>query len=174
MELHPYVSQVQAHLTAAAALGDERTRQTADALAAAAELAMRLAVLAAVSAAADEITATLLDAPGAPAVAVRIDGDDLRVEVRTADTSAEEPTGAPEDADASARISLRLSETLKADIETAAKTESVSVNTWLVRAAARALTPNRPPRGPGFGPTASFEVNRGGHNVHRITGWING
>ncbi len=44
--------------------------------------AVRLALLGAVSAAANGITAALLDSPGAPAVAVRIDGADLRVEVR--------------------------------------------------------------------------------------------
>src|SRR6476661_1585078 len=138
MELHPYVNQVQTHLAAAAALGDDRTRQTAEALAAAAEPAMRLAVLAAVSAAADEITATLLDSPGSPAVSVRLDGDELRVEFRMTEPAPEAPcTAAPEDADASARISLRLSETLKADIEVAARNDTVSVNTWLVRAAAR-------------------------------------
>ena len=73
MELTTYVHQVQKHLSAAAALGDEQTRNTADALATAAEPAMRLAVLAALSAAADEITAALLDSPGAPAVSVRLD-----------------------------------------------------------------------------------------------------
>lgn len=178
MELHPYVAQVQAQLTAAAALGDDRTRQTAEALAAAAEPALRLAVLAAVSAAADDITAALLDSPGAPAVAVRIDGDDLRVEVRSAEAAPEAapaPAATAEDADASARISLRLSEALKADIETAARTESVSVNTWLVRVAGRALAHNQ------SRPQMGWEVNwtpgrdsGSARNAHHITGWING
>jgi uncharacterized protein (DUF1778 family) len=170
MQLQPYVGQVQAHLTAAAALGDDRTRQTAEALAAAAEPAMRLAVLAAVSAAADEITAALLDSPDSPAVSVRLDGDDLRVEVRTTQAAPEAPTAGADDADASARISLRLSESLKTDIENAARTDSVSVNTWIVRAAARALQPGRPPRAGGWDGRGS-EVH--GNSAHRITGWIN-
>jgi hypothetical protein len=169
MQLQPYVGQVQAHLTAAAALGDDRTRQTADALAAAAEPAMRLAVLAAVSAAADEITAALLDTADAPSVSVRLDGDDLRVEVRTAEAAPEPPAAGVEDTDASARISLRLAESLKADIENAARTDSVSVNTWLVRAAARALQSARGPRPAWDG---RGNENRG-NNPHHITGWIN-
>ncbi|HEY7008768.1 MAG TPA: hypothetical protein VH395_07505 [Jatrophihabitantaceae bacterium] len=166
MQLHPYVSQVQAQLAAAAALGDERTRATADALAAAAEPAMRLAVLAAVTAAADDITEALLDSPGAPSISVRIDGDELRVEVRTAETVPDTPAG--EDADASARISLRLSEALKSGIEAAARADTVSVNTWLVRAASGALA--RGTRLPGGRPVREA---RGGSS-HHITGWING
>ena len=49
---------------------------------------------------------------------------------------------------------------------------------WLLRSAGFTSAAFGGPRigGPGFGPGpgASFEVNRGGHNVHRITGWING
>jgi hypothetical protein len=169
MQLHPYVGQVQAQLTAAAALGDERTRATAEALAAAAEPAMRLAVLAAVSAAADEITEALLDSPGAPTITVRIDGDELRVEVRSAETPPEAPAPSGEDADASARISLRLSESLKSDIEAAARADAVSVNTWLVRAASRALVPAVRAQ---TAARVAREV-RGGSS-HHITGWING
>src|SRR6478609_9524291 len=121
MQLSPYVAEVQAQLRAAAALGDDATRRVADALAAAAEPATRLAVLAAVTAAADEITAALLDSPDAPQVAVRLDGEDLRIEVRVAE-AAHETAG--EDAEASARISLRLSEALKSDVEAAAKADA--------------------------------------------------
>lgn len=162
MHVDPYVIQVQTQLVAAAALGDEHTRHTAEALVEAAEPAMRLAVLTAVTAAADEITAALLDAPGAPAIAIRVDGDELRVDVRATEAAPEDtPLAATEDADVNARISVRLSEALKSDIETAARAEGVSVNTWLVRTAARALTR----RG------AARDRERGGHE---IAGWING
>ena len=171
MELHSHVAQVQEQLENAAALGDERTQQTAAALASAAAPALRLAILAAVSAAADEITAALLDAPGAPAVSVHLDGDDLRVEVRVTAEQAATPT---DEGDASARISLRLSEALKADIESAARRESISVNSWLVRAATQGLNPGwglggrfgDPRRQPG-------QPGRPG-NTHHVTGWING
>jgi hypothetical protein len=172
MELHSYVAQVQQQLETAAALGDDRAQQVAATLASAAAPAMRLAMLAAVSAAADEITAALLDAPGAPAVAVRLDGDDLRVEVRT---TAEQPAPTfADDGEATARISLRLSDALKTDIESAARRDAVSVNSWLVRAATAGLTPSR-------GGAAHFgdsrrqpgQPSRPG-NSHHITGWING
>jgi hypothetical protein len=160
MQLSPYVAQVQAQLIAAAALGDENAKRTAEALAAAAEPATRLAVLAAVTAAADEVTAALLDSPESPTVAVRLDGDELRIEVRTSEPPQESPP--PEEAEATARISLRLSDALKSAVEAAARTDSVSVNTWLVRAAARALNNNR---------RTGWETRASGH---RITGWING
>ena len=172
MELHTHVAQVQEQLETAAALGDERTQQTATALATAAAPAMRLAILAAVSAAADEITAALLDSPGSPAVAVHLDGDDLRIEVRAI---AEQPAATPADeGDASARISLRLSEALKSDIEAAARRDSISVNSWLVRAATAGINPQW-----GFGPRFGDprrqpgQPGRGG-NAHHVTGWING
>lgn len=163
MQVRPFVLQVQAQLAAAAALGDEAARSTADALAAAAEPAVRLAVLGAVSAAADEITAALLDAPGAPGVSVHIDGDDLRVVVRPTDLAEPAPdpsTAAGDEGENSARISLRLPEALKGQIEAAARADTVSVNTWLLRAASAALSGNRDRR-PGIG-------------AARLTGWING
>ena len=167
MELHNYVTQVQEQLESAAALGDDRTKQTAAALATAAAPALRLAVLAAVSAAADEITAALLDSPGAPAVAVRLEGEDLRIEVRA--TAEQQPAAVTiDEGDASARISLRLSEALKADIEAAARRDSVSVNSWLVRAATSALNPSWGGPWGGFG-----KPGRPG-NAHHVTGWING
>lgn len=162
MEMQPYAATVRAQLIAAAALGDDSTRTVADALAAAAGPAVRLALLEAVSAAADEITAALLDAPGAPAVSIRIDHDELRIEVRLSEPVEPAPVAAAkvaDDSDNNARISLRLPEAVKGAIETAARRESISVNTWLLRAAGSALAP-----------AAGFGSKHGG----RITGWING
>jgi hypothetical protein len=169
MELDDYVHQVHDQLTASAALGDERTQQIAGTVAATAAPAVRLAIMAALAAAADEITAALLDSPGAPAVAVRLDGDTVRIDVVGGEP---EPASAPrpDDGDTSARISLRLSEALKADVEAAAGREGVSVNTWLVRAAGAALTPGWPTGAAGW----ADAVHRRAGNAHRITGWING
>ncbi|MDP9115870.1 MAG: hypothetical protein M3O28_01095, partial [Actinomycetota bacterium] len=58
---------------------------------------------------------------------------------------------------------------LKADIETAARGEGASVNTWLVRAATTALSASARARQPG--PWAGMERDTT-HN-HRVTGWIN-
>lgn len=167
MQLDDYVQQVEDQLGAAAALGDDRTRELAATLATAAGPAVRLAILAALSAAADEITAALLDAPGAPTVAVHLDSDDIRIAVGSGPA---EPVhrSRPDDGDASARISMRLSEALKAEIDDAANRAEVSVNTWLVRAATTAL---------GAAATGSQGPSGGwgrGANTHHVTGWING
>lgn len=174
MHLDDYVTQLREQLTATAALGDERTQQIATALTAAAGPAVRLAILAALSAAADEVTAALLDAPGTPSVSIRTDGEDVRIEVAT---SEPEPAATRvDDGDATARISLRLSESLKSDVEAAAGRSGVSVNTWLVRAANSALNPTWP----GFGDPGSVRPGWGGPgarrspNAHHVTGWING
>jgi hypothetical protein len=167
MRLDDYVSEVQIQLTATAALGDEATRRIAAALAAAAEPAVRLALLNAVSAAADEITAALLDSSDAPGVSVRLEGDDVRIELRRTrpgDAAVDAAGGSPEDADNTARISLRLPETLKAEVEAEARLDGVSVNTWIVRAVAAVVSGAR--RG---GRRAS---PRETGTAHRLSGWI--
>jgi hypothetical protein len=175
MQTERYVDQVQTQLAAAGALGDDSTRAIVEALVTAAGPAIRLALLAAGAALADEITAALLDTPGAPVMSVRLDGDDLRAEVRhsdpagaAGDTAAgdtapgDTAAAGPDDAENTARISLRLPNALKVQVETAARQDGVSINTWIVRAASSAL--------PGSGRGTR---RASGHN-HRVTGWING
>ncbi|HEV7203431.1 MAG TPA: toxin-antitoxin system HicB family antitoxin [Jatrophihabitans sp.] len=189
MHLDQHLVQVQDQLTAAAALGDDRTKDIAAALATAATPAVRLAVLDAVSAAADEITAALLDYPGSPAVTVRLDGDEIHIGVQPMAATAEAPGGeARRDDDASARISLRLSEALKTEVDEAAARDGVSVNTWLVRAATNALHPgpfgglgaglfgSGGPFGPGGfgGHSGPGSGHKRGEHGGRVTGWING
>jgi hypothetical protein len=72
---------------------------------------------------------------------------------------------APPEADegATARINLRLPEQLKAGIEQAASRERLSVNAWLVRAAAAALAHDDPDRRP---------RQRGGRFGQAYTGWV--
>jgi hypothetical protein len=167
MQLDDYVTEVQIQLTATAALGDETTRRIAGALAAAAEPAVRLALLNAVSAAADEITAALLDSSDAPGVSVRLDGDDLRIELRRsqpAEGGVDAAGGSPDDADNTARISLRLPETLKSDVEAAARRDGISVNTWIVRAVGAVLSGSRR----GGRRTSPWETG----TPHRLSGWI--
>jgi uncharacterized protein (DUF1778 family) len=172
MQIHPHLEQVQEQLRAAAALGDERTQQIAAALATAATPAVRLAVLNALTATVHEVNAALLDFPGSPAVSVRLDGDQVAIDVHASPAPAVEPDEPRRDeGDATARISLRLTEALKAEIDAAAEQEGVSVNTWLVRAAGYALRPT--PFGPGF-PFNFAAAGRGRGNQHHITGWING
>jgi hypothetical protein len=169
MQLDEYVRQVHDQLRASAALGDERTAQVAGALAGSADSAVRLAILAAVSDAAAEITAALLDTHGGPAVTVVLDGDEIRVDVSPpAPSGASQPP--PDDGDATARISLRLSEKLKVDVEHAASSDSVSVNTWLERAAGAALNRQNGPPGGWLG----WQGPPQGRGGHRFTGWVTG
>jgi uncharacterized protein (DUF1778 family) len=178
MQLEQHVAQVHEQLRAAAALGDDRTQQIAAALATAATPSVRLAVLNALGEAAEEITAALLDYPGSPVITVRLDGDELAVDVHATHPPTEAEESRRDDGEANARISLRLTEALKADIDAAAEQEGVSVNTWLVRAASAALRPGPfagfgPGFPPGFGPGRGRGRGRR-DDSHHITGWING
>jgi hypothetical protein len=75
------------------------------------------------------------------------------------------PPLAPPEAEegATARINLRLPEQLKAAVEQAASRERLSVNAWLVRAAAAAVAHDGRDRRPG---------QRGGRIGESYTGWV--
>ena len=171
VHLDDHTTAVHEQLRAAAALGDQHTRDVATALGTALTPALRLALTGAVSAAAAEITAALLDHPGSPVVTAQLDGAEVRLDVHDTEYAGYSEPSTGEEGDATARISLRLPETLKSDIETAARNEGVSVNTWLVRAAGRAL---RMPGPAGAMQDAVTEALRRANNAHKVTGWING
>ena len=152
MDLSDYVDALRAHLLTAAAAGTEQTRETARLLADTLEPAVRLAVTDALSAMAAEVSA----AWDGGLVDIRMRGRDPEVVVVPAphepDTAppAEEP--AADDDGSTARISLRLPESLKSRAEDAAAASGTSLNTWLVRAVAAGLrAPAEPPRS-GRGP----------------------
>src|ERR1700679_46040 len=106
MHLDEYVRQVHDQLGASAALADERTQHIAATLAAGADAAVRLAIMNALAAAGEEITTALLDSRGAPAVAVHLDGDDVRIGLSHTEPSEPEPAARPaDDGEANARIS---------------------------------------------------------------------
>ncbi|MCG5220219.1 hypothetical protein [Streptosporangium sp. KLBMP 9127] len=151
MDLSPYVDHLRRELAIAAGAGGEEARALAERLAATLESATRLALLEALSAAADEITQEL--APGS--VEVRLRGRDPGFVVtpragrpfEEADEIEryERPPALPPPTDAdeggTSRISLRVPEHLKPRIEEAAARDGLSVNSWLVRAVAAALDP---------------------------------
>lgn len=152
MDLAPYVDQLRRDLLAAAEVGGDDARALAERLTAPLEASLRLALLSALSTAAEEITGQL--APGT--VDVRLRGGDLGFVVSSPPPPEEPPapaapdTSAPDTEDAgTARITLRLPEPLKARVEEAAGREASSVNTWLVRAVTRALEPGDPAGSPG-------------------------
>ena len=75
-------------------------------------------------------------------IEVRLAGRDPELVIVEDRAGEAEPPPAPGD-DLSARITLRLPEALKAQLEVVASSEGVSTNAWIVRALSRALEPQR-------------------------------
>jgi hypothetical protein len=136
MELAPFVETLQHELSAAAAVAGDDVRNAADRLLTSLDAAVRLVLIDALSAAAEQITAEL--APGS--VELRIRGRDPEFVVQLAvppEPPAPPPPTPPSfDADeaTTARISLRLPDGLKTRIEEAAGGIGASVNSWLIHA----------------------------------------
>jgi len=168
MDLSPYIESLRRDLAVAAEAGGDDARALAERLTAPLEASVRLALLDALSAAADEITREL--APGAVELRLRSGEPEFVVAAVPASDQAEpdrEPLAPPPPGDAddaaTARINLRLPEQLKAGVEQAASRERLSVNAWLVRVAAAAVGgDDRAPR-PG---------RRGGRPGQSFTGWV--
>ncbi|GAA3392357.1 ribbon-helix-helix protein, CopG family [Cryptosporangium minutisporangium] len=150
MDLTSYVSNLGREFATLAETGGEETRALVERLSGSLESAIRMTLLEALSAAADEITRDL--APGS--VELRLRGRDPDFVVTAppaepldpaADGASTPAAGAPEsellinEDGPAARINVRLPEQLKAAIEEAAAKEGRSVNAWLTRAAAAAL-----------------------------------
>jgi hypothetical protein len=139
MNLTIVLDGIQEDLQGLADLGDERSAQIARRLGDALGSNLRLKLLDLLSQAAVELSSKLPTGH----VEVRLAGQEP--ELVFVEGASESGTGSE---DLSARITLRLPDSLKSSIETAAAREGVSVNTWLVRALARAADA-RPRTGPG-------------------------
>jgi hypothetical protein len=174
VDLSPYVDQLRRELAVAAELGGEDARALADRLTTPLESAVRLALLSALSSAAEEITGQL--APGS--VDVRLRGGDIGFVVTPPPAPLEDdhpespaaPAGppAPEptpdtDEGGTSRVTLRLPEQLKTRIEEAARREGFSLNAWLVRAVTRALDP---------GTAGPAERRRTRWSGQQYSGWV--
>ena len=165
MDLTQYVENLRRELAVAAAAGGEDARALAERLSAPLESAIRLMLLDALSAAADEITREL--APGSVELRLRSGEPDFVVTPAPADETvvrapdAVAPAPPEGDEGATARINLRLPEQLKTGIEQVASRERLSVNAWLVRVAAAAVASDdgRPRQ-------------RGGRIGQSFTGWV--
>jgi hypothetical protein len=151
MNLAMYMDTLRGQLVAAADVGGPESRSAVERLAPGLEAAMRLVLLEALSGAADEITREL--APGSvevrlrgsdPEFVVTLPADEARdvATVRAAAAPTVIPTG--DDEGATSRLNLRLPEALKAKVEEAARREGLSLNAWLVRAAAAAVEGTQP------------------------------
>jgi len=147
MDLTPYLETLRADLAAAAAPGGPETARAAELLGHSLEASARLALLEALSDAAAEITTELQDA----SVEVRLRGRsaDFVVNQVTVEPEVAAPGPAYDGGDLT-RLTLRMPESLKTHVEQAAAAEGISVNSWLVRAIATAMTrPQTPPFPPG-------------------------
>ncbi len=155
MELGGYVDRLRSEFGAISEVAGEDVREVAERLVAPLDSAVRLVLLEALAAAADEITLDLV--PGS--VHLRLRGADPDFVVTTpgatvapstapSSTSPAPPSAAPSDADGGpvGRINFRPPESLKARIEEAAGRDGLSVNTWLTRVATAAL--DQPPQPP--------------------------
>jgi len=195
MDITPYVDHLRRDLLAAAEGAGEELRSAAERLSFALDPAARLALMEAISQACSEITAEM----PAGGVDVRLDGRDLAFVVDAPPAGPPAPPTPPapplppepeEDADVAgaggtARITLRLPESVKTKAEDAAADAGQSLNTWLVgvvRAATRPgginvdidlsslpqlLGDNFP-----FGSSGPPGSGRGRTSSKRMNGWV--
>ena len=137
MQMAHHIHAIQEDLAAAASLAaDEATVDAGRRLTQALGSSLHLRLLDVVSEAALALSDSV---PGR--IEVRLAGRDPELVYIEEEEAEPEPTQAGVDDSFSARITLRLPEGLKAQIEVAANLEGASVNTWIVRALQRGLEP---------------------------------
>lgn len=180
MDLRPYVESIHHQLVVVAEAGGDDARALAERLVAPLEAAVRLTLQDMLAAAAEEITCEL--APGS--VELRLRGRDPELVVTpppvgpSVDSLADDtdqqtpnawpaaalasPPGGEGDEGGMSRINLRMPDHLKSRTEDAAGAEGLSVNAWLVRAAAAALQRSDPDR---------RRQRRAPRSAQRYTGW---
>ena len=134
MQLSRVVEALTADLSTVAELGDERTAEAGRRIAFSLQASLSLRLLDALGEVARELTNQIPNGR----VEVRLVGQDPEL-VFVAEQPEEHipPVGGEEGF--TARISLRLPETLKRGVEKAAEREGMSVNSWLVRAISAAV-----------------------------------
>jgi hypothetical protein len=148
MQLEGYVQALREDLARIAAVGDESTARSAELLAIALESSLGRRLQEALAEAALELSAQLPQG----SVEVRVAGGDPEL-IYVNDEAP--PAADVADEGFSARITLRLPESLKSRLEAAAAANGVSLNTWLVQALGRAVEPR----------------HAGGGGRHRLTGY---
>ena len=152
MHVDAYTETLRRTLVETSSLGDDRTQDVARSLAAALDPALRLVALQMLTDTADELNGELDGAH----VAVVMDGATPHLLVTQADRSdereqdhvtgpnrhAETPVRAVPEVEEGpeVRTTLRLPESLKQQIDAAARMQGRSVNAWLVEAARGALS----------------------------------
>lgn len=175
MNLRPHVESIHRQLAATAEAGDDDARAAMERLMAPLDSTILLTLLDVLTAAAEEITCDLAPgsvevrlrgrdpefvvtpAPVDPSVDDQAHSDNERLHRRPVTGVAPLAEGEGDEA-AMSRINLRMPEHLKARVERAAADEGLSVNAWLVRAAAVVLERANPER-------------RTAQGAQRYTGW---
>lgn len=182
MDITPYVDGLRRDLLAAADSGSDEVKTAAERLTMALDPAARLALMEAISHAANEITAEM----PAGSVDVRLNGRELGFAIQTPlPTPAAPPppppppAEEPEDDGALSRVTLRIPESVKAKAEERAAKNGQSLNTWLVNVVRRATNEDADhainvdidlSSLPFFGGNDPFGRGRGGNR--RMTGWV--
>jgi hypothetical protein len=144
MQLSHHVDALLADLTAAGSLGDEDVAEAAERLSNALRSSAHLRLLDLLS----EVTLEINGQLRSGQVEIRLAGQEPTFVYAEA---AEAPEAQAGDDGLTARISLRLPETLKDAIDAAAAREGLSANTWLVRELKRAVHRGVAQQGFGFG-----------------------
>lgn len=165
MDISRHVQELQDQLVETTELAGEQAAEIARQLSRSLDSTLRMVLLEALSEAAGEITAEL--APGS--VDVRLRGRDPEFVVTPPTPPAESVGKGVEQAPSAdyavdgraTRTTLRLPDSLKTKAEAAAAREGMSVNSWLVRAVAAALSDQSPPSPMPPGGTGT-----------RFTGWV--
>jgi hypothetical protein len=135
MNVAAYVEALQQDLANVAGVGDEAIAEAARRIAAALEPSLRLRLMDALGEAAAELGTQLPDGH----VEVRVTAGEPEL-VYVADPGAPAPSSLE---DLTARITLRLPETLKSIVDAAAHEAGVSANTWLLQQITRSADPQR-------------------------------
>jgi predicted HicB family RNase H-like nuclease len=152
MDLSPYVDALRADLEAAAAAGTEDTQATARLLSGALDASLRLCLVDALSAMAAEVTAA-----SDVEVEIRMHGREPQLVVSSAPAEAAADPIEPDDDRTTARLTVRLPESLKERAEGQAARDGLSVNAWMVRAVNAAVRPlDGQPHGRGPRRTTGF------------------
>ena len=179
MHIDAYTESLRRTLVETSSLADERTQDVARSLAAALDPALRLVALQMLTDTADELNSELDGAH----VAVVMDGSTPHLLVTQADRSDEREqdhvTGPDRHAETSVhaapeveegpevRTTLRLPESLKQQIDAAARARGRSVNAWLVEAAQAALSEQVPASG---SRSSAGSVSDGTEPAHAASG----
>jgi hypothetical protein len=135
METARFTNALERDLTAVAAVGDDQTASAAERLIQALRGSAGMRLLETLGEAALEISAQLPEGH----VEVRLAGPDPQL-VYIGSEAVEASAVASEEG-LTARLTLRLPDNLKRELESAANAAGVSLNTWIVRALSRSTAP---------------------------------